>query len=332
MRKRIFITGGTGFIGQQLVRKLSSEANEVVVLVRSPEKAVVFKQLHVSIVYGDLDNIHALETGMDGASEVFHLAAFARVWAGDNSFERINVTGTKNILDVALKKGVDKLVVTSTAGVLGPAIDGVVHEETVQKTDFFTDYERTKFESEKLVKEYADKGLQAVIVNPTRVYGPGPLNISNAVTKLIMQYAQGSWKFIPGDGTSVGNYVFVEDVVNGHILAMKHGRSGERYLLGGEDISYNGLFDLIAQIHGRKYKLYPIPLWVMLAFGKIQLFLATLFGRTPLITPGWVRKYSYHWQVSSEKAKRELGYTVTPLASGIGKTLEWIKKGNSPEI
>ena len=165
-----------------------------------------------------------------------------------------------------------------------------------------------------------------VIVNPTRVYDPGPLNVSNSVTKLMKQYIAGKWKFIPGDGLSTGNYVFVEDVINGHILAMAHGRPGERYLLGGEDATYFELFDSIAEVGGQKYKLYKMPLGVMLTFGKLQLFLAENFGRQPMITPGWVRKYNYKWMVSSAKAEKELGYKVTSLKSGIEQTVDWLKK------
>jgi nucleoside-diphosphate-sugar epimerase len=324
MSKRIFITGGTGFIGGRLVHHLAEEGHEVVALVRSEAKANTLQHNNISTIIGDLNDVDALKKGMDGAREVYHLAAFASVWAKGNTFERVNVEGTINILDAARKTGVEKLVVTSTAGVIGPAIDGPVHEETPRQVDFFTDYERTKYESELIIKEYAAEGLHAVIVNPTRVYGPGPLNVSNSVTKLIKQYAEGSWKFMPGNGQSIGNYVFVEDVVRGHVLAMEKGQSGERYLLGGQDASYNELFDTIGAVHGQKHKLYNIPLGLMLGFGKIQLFLAENFGRTPMITPGWVKKYLYQWQVSSAKAQKQLGYEITPLEKGIKKTLDWL--------
>lgn len=325
MSKKIFITGGTGFIGQKLVKRLASEGNHVVALIRSKGKAKGLEHDNISFVEGDLFNLGALEVGMHEADEVYHLAAFASVWAKDDTFSKVNIEGTLNILNAAKKKGVKKVLVTSTAGVIGPAIDGPVNEDTPRQVDFFTDYESTKYESELKIKEYVAKGQHVVIVNPTRVYGPGPLNVSNSVTKLIKQYTEGKWKFIPGDGLSTGNYVFVEDVINGHILAMEKGRAGERYLLGGEDATYYELFDTIAEIGGKKYKLYNMPLGVLLAFGKIQLFLANSFGRQPLITPGWVRKYLYKWSVSSAKAQNELGYEVTSLKDGIQKTVDWVR-------
>lgn len=327
MSKRIFITGGTGFIGQKLVHNLADEGNEVVALIRSKSKTQDLAHENVSFVEGDLFSTDALNKGMEGCDEVYHLAAFASVWAKENTFEKVNINGTLNILDAAKAQGVSKTLVTSTAGVIGPAIDGPVNEDTPRKVDFFTPYESSKYESELKIREYVNDGQNVVIVNPTRVYGPGPLNVSNSVTKLVKQYIEGKWKFMPGDGMSTGNYVYVDDVINGHKLAMKNGKAGERYLLGGEDATYHELFDTIADIGGQKHKLYKMPLGVMLTFGKVQLFMAESFGRQPMITPGWVRKYLYEWKVSSEKAKKELGYEITPLKNGIQQTVNWLKNG-----
>ncbi|OEK02270.1 hypothetical protein BFP97_12410 [Roseivirga sp. 4D4] len=328
MSKRIFITGSTGFIGRKLAMKLADEGHEVVALIRSKQKAADLQHERISFVEGDLFAIESLENGMKDCQEVYHLAAFASVWAKGDTFKTVNIDGTLNVLDAAKKQGVAKVVVTSTAGVIGPAIDGPVNEDTPRQVDFFTDYESTKYESELLIKEYVSKGQHVVIVNPTRVYGPGPLNVSNSVTKLVKQYIEGKWKFIPGDGLSTGNYVYVDDVINGHVLAMQNGRAGERYLLGGDDATYFELFDTIAEIGGKKYKLYKMPLGVLLTFGRLQLFMAERFGRQPMITPGWVRKYLYKWSVSSAKAQNELGYEVTSLKQGIQNTVDWLKENN----
>lgn len=328
MSKRIFITGSTGFIGRKLAMKLANEGNEVVALIRSQSKAKDLVHERISFVEGDLFAEDALHQGMEGCQEAYHLAAFASVWAKDDKFKTVNIDGTLNVLKAAKSQGVQKVVVTSTAGVIGPAIDGPVNEDTPRQVDFFTEYESTKYESELKIKELVAEGQHVVIVNPTRVYGPGPLNVSNSVTKLVKQYIAGKWKFIPGDGKSTGNYVYVDDVINGHVLAMAHGRAGERYLLGGDDATYHELFDTIAEIGGKKYKLYHIPLGILLTFGKFQLFMAEKFGRQPMITPGWVRKYLYKWSVSSGKAQNELGYEVTSLKQGIKQTVDWLKENN----
>lgn len=328
MSKKIFITGSTGFIGQKLSHTLANQGHEVTALVRSSAKAKELNHSNIKTVEGDLFSIEALERGMEGCDEVYHLAAFASIWAKDDTFRRVNIDGTLNIINAAKKQGVKKTLVTSTAGVIGPAIDGPVNEETPRKVDFFTEYESTKHESEEQIRAFAAQGQHIVIVNPTRVYGPGPLNVSNSVTKLVKQYIEGKWKFMPGDGLSTGNYVYVDDVINGHILAMERGRSGERYLLGGDDATYHELFDTIAELGGQKYKLYKMPLGAMLTFGKVQLFLAENFGRQPMITPGWVKKYLYKWSVSSDKARTELGYEITPLKTGIQQTIEWLRTEN----
>ena len=219
MNKSIFITGATGFIGNRLAHRLADSGCQVVALARTPKKAASLQHPNIQVIIGSLEDEQALQKGMENADFVYHLAAHASLWAPDDAFERINIEGTINVLNAALQQGIKRVVVTSTAGVIGPALDGPVTEETKRVVDFFNDYERTKYEAELIVKEYvAQEGLDAVMVNPTRVYGPGQLNESNAVTKLIKQYAEGRWRFLPGDGTTIGNYVFIDDVVQGHIL------------------------------------------------------------------------------------------------------------------
>jgi farnesol dehydrogenase len=150
------------------------------------------------------------------------------------------------------------------------------------------------------------------------------MSVSNIATKLIDWYSRGKWRFLPGRGHQVGNYVFVDDVVRGHLLAMDKGQPGQRYILGGENHSYRDYFGTVAEITDQRYRLYGVPLWVMMIFAKVQVALS-VFGRTPAITPGFVRKYNYHWSVDTGKAVRELGYEITPLKRGVEITLEWLK-------
>ncbi len=167
-----------------------------------------------------------------------------------------------------------------------------------------------------------------VIVNPTRVFGPGFLSESNGVTKMIKQYVEGKWRLIPGNGNRSGNYVFVEDVVTGHLLAMERGKSGERYVLGGENISYNQLFQYTRQASGVHKRLFKIPLWIMLAAAGIMKIFSTLTGKPPLIVPDLVRKFNHNWIVSSDKAMQELGYAPMRASEGIEKTVHWLKSNH----
>jgi nucleoside-diphosphate-sugar epimerase len=182
---------------------------------------------------------------------------------------------------------------------------------------------------EQRVKDFVEGGLNVVLVNPTRVYGPGPLSESNSLTKIIKAYVQGRWHIIPGLGNSIGNYVFIEDVVNGHILAMNRGLPGERYVLGGENKSYNDFFDILSKICERKSWMVPFPRPFMMGAAGLAFFFARLLRRPPPIPPGWVKRYLQDWAVSSAKSKRELGYRITSLEEGVRKTVAWLRRGSA---
>ena len=325
--KKVFVTGATGYIGEILSTKIADSDVEVKALVRNPEKAGRLQHKNITPVSGALADPATLETAMQGCTEVFHVAALAGVWHPDpDAFRKINVEGTLNVLGAAHRQGVRRVVLTSTAGVMGPTSNTeAVREDTNPEPRLTTEYERSKLEAEQLARQFgAQTGLEVVIVNPSRVYGPGQWSESNAVTKMIRGYAAGSWRLIPGDGHSIGNYVFVDDVVQGHLLAMENGRPGERYILGGENYSFNSFFDLLAELTGRRHFMVHLPIPLMLAFAKTQQFLADTLGRRPLITPPFVRKYLRHWPLSSQKAETELGYRITSLESGMQRTLEWL--------
>jgi farnesol dehydrogenase len=256
----------------------------------------------------------------------YHTAAFAGVWSKDpEQVFRLNVDGAMNVIEVARKLGMHRLVITSTAGILGPSQKDPVDESTPPPTSFFTLYEESKFQLEQKLLGRKDGNPEVVIVNPTRVYGPGYLSESNGVTRMIKQYVEGSWRLIPGDGQSLGNYVYVEDVVSGHLLAMQKGKAGERYVLGGENISYLQLFDCIRNASGLKHRLFKVPLWLMLTVAGLMQGISAITGRPPLIVPNLVRKFSHHWIVSSQKAKRELGYEARNAEEGIKQTVQWIQ-------
>lgn len=324
---KYFITGGTGFIGVNLALKLANDGHQVNALVRNKEKEKLLDHPNIKLFYGNIQQTEVLEKAVEDVNGIFHLSAFARPWAKDKStYNKVNVEGTKNLFLIALKKGVPKIVYTSTGGTFGPSIETPVDEETIRDTDFFNEYESTKFMAEKITKDFVLKGMNIVIVHPTRVYGPGVLSKSNAVTYMIKQYIEGKWRIIPGDGSKTGNYGFIDDVVMGHILAMKKGNAGSQYLIGGENASYEYFFKLLQQISRKNYKLMKIPVTLLVAFAAIQMKLALLFKRQPLLPPKWVKKYLYNWSVSSDKAITELGYSITPLDKGIQKTIEWLKK------
>jgi len=327
---KYFVTGATGFIGERLVKRLVADGQEVHALVRSESKARRMLPAPVKLFNGNLADTGTIHKAIAGCDGAFHLAAFAKVWSKDPELPyRVNVTGTKNVFDAARQSGVGRVVFTSTGGTLNPSEgDKPVDEETPRTIDFFNAYEKTKSEAEKLALDYAEKGLEVVTVNPTRVYGPGYENESAAMTKIIRKFNKGTWRIIPGSGKKYGNYVFINDVVEGHLLAMEKGRNGHRYIIGGENATYDQFFQILKNVTGQDRVMIHIPYGLLNFVVWIQFVAARMIGKPPLITPQWIRKYLHHWACSSRKAQEELGYRITPLDEGIRKTIDWTEAQN----
>jgi len=324
---RILVTGATGFLGKCLAKRLVQEGIIVHAMYRSEEKIGDWEEKNIYFFKGTLGDKASIERAMKGCSKVYHLAAFASAWTRDTGiFYRENVEGTVNVLEAAMKNEVKRVVFTSTAGVLGPSNKIPNTEEKQFSGEHFTHYDRSKEMAEAKVREYVEKGLEAVILNPSRIFGPGNLSQSNSVTKMISSYITGKWKFIPGNGSSIGNYVFIDDVVNCHISAMEKGRPGERYLAGGDNLSFNEFFEILADVSGQNHKLYKLPAGLMLIAAGMMQGAANLTGWSPPITPPFVRRYIHNWALSSEKAGRELEYRPISFEDGLKKTIEWIKR------
>jgi nucleoside-diphosphate-sugar epimerase len=324
---KVFITGATGFIGANLAMKMAGEGIIVHAIYRTKNKTDKIQHGNLIWFLGDILDVASLKIAMTGCSQVYHIAAYASAWEqhpGD--FAKFNVQGTINVLKAAQEISINKIVITSTAGVFGPSLNGTITEDTVTAIRHFTGYERSKAEAERIISDYAKQGMSIVVVNPTRVFGPGPLNESNSVTKIIKMYAEGKWRIVPGNGESIGNYVFVDDVVNGHILAMEKGKTGEKYILGGESITYNAFYNKLEKSSGKHFKLFHLPPCIMMSVARLLILLNKLFGIRPPITPALVRKFNYNWEVSSDKAANELGYRFMSFDSGLLKTYEWLSK------
>ena len=323
--KKVFVSGATGFIGIQLVKRLIDSGNKVHALYRTEAKADLIRIEGVTLFKGDIMDKQCLSNAMKGCSQAYHVAAYAAVWSKDPTlFNRFNVDGTLNVIEAARLTGIDRVVVTSTAGILGPSEKVPVNENSPAPSSFFTLYEDSKYNMEQELKNYFNTKPDVIIVNPTRVYGPGFLSKSNGMSLMIKKYIAGSWRFIPGDGKRMGNYVYVEDVVTGHLLAMEKGKSGERYVLGGEDISYNQLFDFVRTSSGVSKRLFHIPVQLLFMAAGLFSTLSNITGKPPLIVPSWVRKLTHNWVVSSEKAIKELGYAPMNAKEGIDHTVQWL--------
>lgn len=327
---KVLVTGATGFIGRRLCLALAQQGWQVYALCRNPHHPFLISHPGIIPVKGDITDRNSLEAAMQQCAQVYHTAALAKMWCRDrNDFYRVNVEGTNNVMEIAKQKGVQKIVHTSTCGVIGPTFKSPMTENDPRITGFPIDYERTKYLAELAVNEYVKQGMDIVMVNPSRVYGEGPITGSNTVGKMVSSYLIGKWHIVPGDGSQVSNYVYVNDVVYGHIAAMEKGAAGSRYILGGEDISFDYFFQELQSLSGKTYRLHRVPQKLIRLYSRLEKFKATLTGMPPVFLPEFAERLNFHQKYSSNKAVQELGYTITPFKEGLEKTIRYFQMQNT---
>jgi nucleoside-diphosphate-sugar epimerase len=333
----VFVTGATGFIGTALVRELLRRGDVVHAICRhgkpkpppgvAPEEALDVDHPNLKWTTGDITDRESLCRAMDGCSQAYHLAGYAKNWARDPKvYFDVNVGGMRNVFEAAMQASVERVVWTSTMLTFGPTSPGKVGDEQMPRTtpEFFTEYEASKAAAEREAANFVARGLDVVIVNPARVFGPGHLTEGNVLSQMIDQYDRGHVPFLLNNGRNVGNYVLVDDVVQGHLLAMERGRRGEKYLLGGDNVSLRGFFSLVDQVSGKRHFQIPIRRPAAMVYAWTQLAMAKWLGKYPQITPAWVRVFLSDWAFSSAKAQREWGYRPTPLAEAVERTYKWL--------
>jgi nucleoside-diphosphate-sugar epimerase len=322
----IFITGATGYLGNRLAKKLISFGEKVNLFVRNPDALGDMRSPNVNIFQGDLLDYDSVYDAMDGCRYVIHVAASARLWTKDpNDFYRINVEGTKLVLQAAKARNIEKFVHTSTGGVSGPSLSIPNTEETPRWASFNNDYEISKYLAEEEVLKAFREGLPALIVRPTRVFGPGNLSPSAGINRLISGYINNRFAFLPFDPKKVGNYGFIDDIVDGHIQAMRIGKPGEKYLLGGENVSYERLFDLMRKHVSQKGLVLRAPKTAIKTLSWLEFLLAKSFEREPSITPDFVVRLGQNAACDCSKAVREIGYKITPFEEALKTTIISLK-------
>jgi nucleoside-diphosphate-sugar epimerase len=323
MRARTLVTGATGFIGTYLVRQLLADGVPTRVLVRRPALLPADVRSRVQMVRGDLRDPTALRAAVPGTDTVLHLAACARAWSRDpTEFIAVNVAAVEALLDAACAAGVERLVHVSTILTLPPrrpaGLDGIASRPTA--------YEASKRAGERLVESYAAAGRHAVIVHPTRVYGPGPCNDANAVTRVIALYLRGRFRVRLDDGDVLGSYAHAADVADGIRRAACTGRSGAHYVLGGENLSFRAFLALVGEVSGVSRRVVALPRPAALAAAYLGLLWGRL-GGVPPITPGWIRVFLEDRPADIGPARRDLGYAPRPARVGVADTIAWLQRG-----
>jgi dihydroflavonol-4-reductase len=322
---RVFVTGGTGFVGGILVRQLLQDGQEVVALARVGADLRQLKGLPVELVEGDLSSVNVLKQGMHGCDWVFHVAALYTFWGYNwDDFYRSNVEGTRNLMTAACETGVGRVVHTSSIAVLAsPKTGDTADEDTpTEFEDLVGPYKRSKFLAEEVVQEFVARGLPVVIVNPSAPIGTGDWK-PTATGKVIVDYLNGR---MPAYVQSRQNLVDVEDVAIGHILAAQKGKVGERYILGGENMTLKQYLDLLSEVSGLPPVKISLPIGMALAWSYIDITLPRLIkGYRPAATPDAVRVGRLHSYYNSSKAQRELGYAPRPVKDALKKAVDWYR-------
>jgi nucleoside-diphosphate-sugar epimerase len=316
---RAFVTGGTGFIGSRVVKRLRDRDDEVVVLARRPEKA---SGLDAEVVEGDLSDADAIRRGVEGCQAVFHIAADYRVGMPKSKREQMydaNVRGTERVFDAAADAGVDRIVYVSTVNAFGNTNGRTVDEsyERSEADGFVSYYDETKYRAHRIAQERAAQGAPVVIVQPGLVYGPGDHAI---VGELIEQASTGKMpaKAFPELGY---NAVFVDDVADGILLAHDKGRVGESYVLGGEITTQGELIDKAAEVGGEKPPRMTVPPLLLKAMIPVGRFVGPAMNLPPNFREMISAAHNVTYLARDDKAREELGYSPRDLETGLRETI-----------
>ena len=315
------MTGATGFIGGRLAAKLRERGDDVVALVRNPDKAGELRKLGVELVEGDLTSGDTIMEGATGADAAIHGAAIYKVGIPKSQHEEMyeaNVRGTERVLDACAQAGVPKIVYVSTINVFGNT-GGEVVDESYERPgdDYVSYYDRTKYEAHQVALDRIEKGAPIVIVQPGGVYGP---NDHSEVANVIDQFRSGKLPLVPFPETGL-NMVHVDDVADGCILALENGRVGESYVLGGEITTMKGVLEKVAQIDGKKPPKRALPTGVLRAIAPAGPLVGKVMGMAPNMRELISASDGVTYWAKDDKARESLGYTPRDLDTGLRQTL-----------
>ena len=321
---KAFVTGATGFIGASLAKELLRDGCDVRVLVRPGSDRRNLDGLDLELWEGDLRDREGLRKGLAGCDLLFHAAADYRLWTRNPAemFES-NVAGTRNILDAALVNRVGRVVYTSSVGTLGNPGNGLPGTEStpVSFADMVGDYKKSKFLAEREAESFLTRGLPLVIVNPSTPVGEGDVK-PTPTGKIIVDFLNGRMPAYLDTGL---NLIDVSDCARGHILAAEKGRIGEKYILGNENLTLCGIFELLAGITGLAAPKVRLPYLPILLAAYCNEALSRLTGREPLIPLAGVQMARKFMFFDSSKAVRELGLPQRPASEALDRAVAWFR-------
>ena len=325
MSDAALVTGASGFVGSALARALAAKGFSLRLAVRASSRRDNLEGVRAEIVTADMRDLAALRQAMQGARYVFHVAADYRLWARDPSeIVRNNLDGTRAVMQAAQGAGAERIVYTSSVATLKPHSDGTPADETSRHTEesAIGAYKKSKLVAERLVERMAaEDGLPAVIVNPSTPIGPRDIK-PTPTGRIIVEAALGR---IPAFVDTGLNLVHVDDVAQGHLLALERGRVGESYILGGQDVSFRDAVGAIAELTGRRAPRIGLPRAPLFPLAYAAEAVARLTGKEPFITVDALKMAKYRMFFSSAKAERELGYSARPYREALIDALDWFR-------
>ncbi len=321
---RVFVTGGTGFIGSGVVRALLAAGYEVRALVRPGADMRNLAGLDIEIAPGDITVSASLDKAIAGCEAVIHTAALYSFWVRDRGLiHHVNVDGTKNVIEAAMRTEVKRIVYTSSVAALAvPTGQTTVTEDTpIDPHAIIGAYKRSKYDAEQLALRYAHDGVPVVIVNPT--FPVGPRDIKPTPTgRTILDFLN---RRMPAYVETGMNVVAVEDVAQGHVIALEKGRVGERYILGGVNMRMAELLQLLSDITAIPAPRMKLPYHPVLALAYLNAAWCRMTGATPRMTPDTIRMSRHYMYYDPSKAIRELGLPQTPPRTALERAVAWFR-------
>jgi farnesol dehydrogenase len=310
---KVLVTGGTGYLGRAVVRALASHGHSLVVFARTATRS----GLPGTPVDGDVRDRAALERAAEGCDAISHSAALVSIWRRRREdFDEINVGGLHHVLASADALAIKRIVYTSSFLALAP--------RDLEAPLEANDYQRTKVAADRLADGAVRAGSALIRVYPGVVYGPGPFTEGNLVGRLIADHLRHRLPGVIGP-EHPWSYAYIDDVAAGHCAALERGTAGTRYILGGENAPQARVFEIVEAITGRRQPA-RIPFPIANLLGAAEELRVGLFGGTPLVTRGAVEIFRHDWSLDSDAARRDLGYTITPLAEGVRRTIEGLPR------
>jgi dihydroflavonol-4-reductase len=323
MSAPVLVTGATGFLGHTLCPYLVERGYRLRALIRPSSSWGFLRPLEVELAWGDIRNAAAVRAATEGCQAVVHAAGKFRFWGPRKDFFAINLEGTRNALEAARQSGVEKFIYISTIAIAGAPRTGVTIDEGYPPAPR-DDYQHSKLEAERLTLRYHQgHGVPALVLRPGALYGPGGryafnrLFFEDPLKGLPLQMHRGQHVTFP---------IYIRDAAQGIDLALRHGRPGEVYNISGRSLSHREINSTVDRLLGYRIQRFNAPAWAMLALARAWTWLSRFTGQEPYYPINLAFYVFYDWEVSSEKAQRELGFVPTPFEKGARATLAWYRE------